>query len=203
MDNITIVAQDIEMIPTGDLIPYVNNSKLHPDDQVALLCGLIREFGFTTPILINAHNSIIAGHGRLQAAQKLRMEKVPCIRATHLTDLQIQALIIADNKIGETGWDTELLSIELQGIKDADPDLLALTAFNFEEIDALIDGVDEEDFAGDSEDSDSDATVAFLTFGSKRLEISDKELALLTAKLDEHMNDFGTAQGFVTRTLFS
>jgi ParB-like chromosome segregation protein Spo0J len=82
-----------------DLIPYVNNSRKHSDEQVAQISASIKEFGWTNPILIDGTNSIIAGHGRLMAARKLKMDEVPTIEISHLTDTQRKALVIADNKL--------------------------------------------------------------------------------------------------------
>ena len=97
-----------------DLIPYVNNSRKHSDEQVAQIASSIKEFGWTNPILIDGTNSIIAGHGRLMAARKLKMEEVPTIELSHLTDTQRKALVIADNKLAlNADWDTTLLTIEL------------------------------------------------------------------------------------------
>lgn len=74
----------IEMLAVERLIPFANNSRTHDDAQVAQIAASIREFGFTNPILIDGENGIIAGHGRLMAARKLRLEEVPCIRLAHL-----------------------------------------------------------------------------------------------------------------------
>jgi ParB-like chromosome segregation protein Spo0J len=111
----------IEQIKTADLIPYARNSRSHSEAQVAQIAGSIREFGFTNPILIDADNGIIAGHGRVMAAGKLDMEKVPCIRLTHLTDTQRRAYIIADNKLAlNAGWDEEMLGLELADLRELD-----------------------------------------------------------------------------------
>jgi len=97
-----------------DLIPYVNNSRKHSDEQVAQISASIKEFGWTNPILIDGTNSIIAGHGRLMAARKLKMDEVPTIEISHLTDTQRKALVIADNKLAlNADWDNTLLTIEL------------------------------------------------------------------------------------------
>lgn len=114
----------IEQLKTADLIPYARNSRIHSDSQVAQIAGSIREFGFTNPVLIDADNGIIAGHGRVMAAGKLGMDKVPCIRLGHLTETQKRAYIIADNKLAlNAGWDKELLGLELADLREADFDL--------------------------------------------------------------------------------
>jgi len=96
------------------LIPYINNSRTHSDEQVAQIAGSIKEFGWTNPILIDGSNGIIAGHGRLLAARKLGFKEVPTIELADLTDTQRKAYIIADNKLAlNADWDKEILSIEL------------------------------------------------------------------------------------------
>jgi DNA modification methylase len=105
----------IEHLKTSDLIPYARNAKKHDASQVAKLAGSIREFGFNNPVLIDRDNGIIAGHGRVLAAQSLVLEKIPCIRLGHLTDTQRRAYILADNRLAEIGggWDEEMLKLEL------------------------------------------------------------------------------------------
>jgi ParB-like chromosome segregation protein Spo0J len=124
----------IEKLPTGKLIPYARNAKKHDAAQVSKLAGSIREFGFNNPVLIDADNGIIAGHGRVLAAQQLGLSEVPCIRLGHLTDNQRKAYILADNRLAEIGvaWDEEILKQELQGIEDSDLDL-ALTGFSLDD----------------------------------------------------------------------
>ena len=122
----------IEQIPTDDLIPYARNTRTHSPEQVAQIAGSIREFGFTNPVLIDAENGIIAGHGRVMAASKLGLAKVPCIRLAHLTDTQKRAYIIADNKLAlNAGWDEEMLGLELADLREADFDLDVLGFDNF------------------------------------------------------------------------
>jgi ParB-like chromosome segregation protein Spo0J len=122
----------IEQLPTADLIPYARNTRTHSPEQVAQIAGSIREFGFTNPILIDAENGIIAGHGRVMAASKLGLAKVPCIRLAHLTDTQKRAYIIADNKLAlNAGWDEEMLGLELADLRESDFDLGLLGFDNF------------------------------------------------------------------------
>ena len=108
----------IEQIPTDKLIPYARNAKKHDAAQVSKLAGSIREFGFNNPVLIDKDNGIIAGHGRVMAAQKLELKEVPCIRLGHLTDTQRKAYILADNRLAELGggWDEKMLKVELESI---------------------------------------------------------------------------------------
>ena len=123
----------IEKIPTEKLIPYARNAKKHDAAQVSKLAGSIREFGFNNPVLIDRDNGIIAGHGRVMAAQQLGLADVPCIRLGHLTDNQRKAYILADNKLAEIGggWDEEMLGLELADLREADFDLDVLGFNNF------------------------------------------------------------------------
>ena len=83
---------------TSELIPYANNSRTHSDEQIKQICASINEYGFTNPILIDEKNMIIAGHGRVLASEKLKLDEVPCIVLEGLTEAQKKAYIIADNK---------------------------------------------------------------------------------------------------------
>ena len=124
-------------IETENLIPYARNSRTHSDEQVSQIAASIREFGFLNPIIMDGDNGIIAGHGRVLAAQKLGMESLPCIEAAHLTDAQRKAYVIADNKLAlNAGWDDELLRVELDELGDMGFDL-ELTGFSLDEIEAL------------------------------------------------------------------
>lgn len=118
----------IEHLATASLIPYARNAKKHDPAQISKLCGSIREFGFNNPVLIDADNGIIAGHGRVLAAQSLNLETVPCIRLGHLTDTQRRAYILADNRLAEIGggWDEEMLKLELADLAAADLDVTEL-----------------------------------------------------------------------------
>jgi DNA modification methylase len=128
----------IEQLPTADLIPYARNTRTHSPEQVAQIAGSIREFGFTNPVLIDGENGIIAGHGRVMAAQKLGLTKVPCIRLAHLTETQKRAYIIADNKLAlNAGWDEEMLALEIGELQETDFDI-DLLGFDQSEIDALF-----------------------------------------------------------------
>lgn len=132
----------IEQIPTDDLIPYAKNAKLHSAAQVSSIAGSIKEFGFNNPVLIDKDNGIIAGHGRVLAAQKLKMKAVPCVRLGHLTENQKRAYIIADNRLAERAeWDMEMLKMEIESIdfgdfKDFNIDDLGEFEFNKDVFDA-------------------------------------------------------------------
>lgn len=103
------------IVPVEDLIPYALNSRTHSDEQVAQLAASIREFGFTNPVLIDEQNNLIAGHGRLLAARKLKLADVPAVVVTGLDDRKRRALVIADNKLAlNSGWDMDALLVEMQ-----------------------------------------------------------------------------------------
>ena len=121
----------IKEIEVAKLIPYANNSRTHDDAQVAQLAASIKEFGFRNPILVDGVG-IIAGHGRLLAARKLGLEKVPTIDCSDMTETQKKAYIIADNKLAlNSGWDSELLKLEITDLQNTDFDL---TKLGFSEI---------------------------------------------------------------------
>jgi ParB-like chromosome segregation protein Spo0J len=124
----------IEYIAIESLIPYARNSRTHSDAQVAQIAASIREFGFTNPVLVDEQEGIIAGHGRVMAARKLGLDAVPCIKLAHLTDVQKRAYVIADNKLAlNSGWDDELLKLELHALDEADYKL-DMTGFSPDEL---------------------------------------------------------------------
>ena len=111
--------KDSDQIPryknakVAELIPYARNSRTHSDAQVSKIASSIREFGFLNPVIIDGQNGIIAGHGRVMAAQKLGLETVPVIEASHLTEAQRRAYVIADNRLAlDAGWDEALATWE-------------------------------------------------------------------------------------------
>ena len=128
----------IESLPIERLIPYARNSRTHSDAQIAQVAASIREFGFANPVLIDGADGIIAGHGRVMAARKLGLEKVPCIRLAHLSETQKRAYIIADNKLAlNAGWDEEMLALELAELREVDFDM-DLIGFGEEELANLL-----------------------------------------------------------------
>lgn len=145
------MSQKIEMIKTGNLIPYSGNSRKHDSNQVSQIAASIKEFGFNNPILIDDENGIIAGHGRLMAAQKLGIDEVPCLKLGHLSDAQRRAYVIADNKLAlNADWDDETLKAEIERLLDENFDL-NMTGFDEEELDKLL---TEDTNDVDSEDED-------------------------------------------------
>jgi DNA modification methylase len=138
-----------------DLIPYVNNSRTHSEEQVKQIAASIKEFGFTNPILIDENKGVIAGHGRLLAAGKLALAEVPTIVLEGLTEAQRKAYVIADNKLAlNAGWDTTSLTAELERLKELDFDLNIL-GFDIDELNDLlkpdeIEGLTDEDDVPDA-----------------------------------------------------
>lgn len=133
----------------NDLIPYIRNARTHSESQIAQIAASIKEFGFLSPILIAEDNTILAGHGRLAAAQKLGLKKVPCVKENHLTETQKRAYIIADNRLSlNAGWDDEMLAIELSELQGVDFDL-DLLGFDESELASIFDEdkkVEDDDF---------------------------------------------------------
>lgn len=149
-------ATDITIVhkPVDKLIPYINNSRTHSEEQVAQIAASIKEFGWTNPILVDGENGIIAGHGRVLAARKLGMELVPTIELKDLTDTQRKAYIIADNKLAlNAGWDDEILALELGELSELGFDI-DLTGFSIGEI-ALL-NVEEKEHYPDSSSQEID-----------------------------------------------
>jgi ParB-like chromosome segregation protein Spo0J len=135
---------EVAYIATTDLIPYANNPRTHSDQQVAQVAASIQEFGFNNPILIDEHNGIIAGHGRLAAAQKLDLKLVPTITLAGLSEAQRKAYVIADNKLTENGgWDYDLLAVEIERLTELEIDV-DLTGFDAEELQVITQNVDFE-----------------------------------------------------------
>jgi len=127
------------------LIPYINNSRKHSDEQVAQIAASIQEFGWTNPILVDGDNGLIAGHGRLLAARKMGMSKVPVIELSHLSEAQKKALIIADNKLAlNADWDTGILNLELNELNDLGFDL-DLIGFSKDELNALLNPIESKE----------------------------------------------------------
>ena len=143
----------IERWPTEKLVPYARNARTHSEEQVAQIAASIVEFGFTNPILAGSDGVIVAGHGRLAAAQKLGLNTVPVVVLDHLTPTQRRALIIADNRIAENaGWDDAMLRIELQSLQE-DGFNLDITGFDADALTEIMAG--EETTVDGNTDEDS------------------------------------------------
>lgn len=129
----------VELMETDILIPHITNPKQHPPEQVAQIAASIQAFGFIDPIGIDEDNTIIEGHGRLLAAQKLGLKRVPIIRLSHLSKAERRAYALAHNKLTlNSGWDLDLLKVELEALKELEFGNLELTGFRPVEIDILF-----------------------------------------------------------------
>jgi len=168
----------VKMVNVSDLIPYARNARTHSDEQVTMIAGSIKEFGFNNPVLVDGALGIVAGHGRVLAARKLGMISVPTIELSHLSDTQKRAYILADNKLAErAGWDTEMLKLELA---DLGPDALADIGFSADEL-QKIKGVTEGKTDADDVPPAPETPVSRLgdlwTLGAHRLLCGDSTKA--------------------------
>lgn len=147
-------------IPVAELVPYARNSRTHSDAQVAKIAASIKEFGFLNPIITDGTGGIVAGHGRVLAAQKLGLDTLPVIEAEHLTEAQKRAYVIADNRLAlDAGWDNDMLRIELQDLDAAGFDL-SLTGFDLAEITALELEGEAGTLPGEGDNEGSTASLA-------------------------------------------
>jgi DNA modification methylase len=171
----------------SELIPYINNSRTHSEEQITQLISSIKEFGFTNPILLAPDNSIIAGHGRLQAVKRLGHEEVPCIIVQGLTKTQIKALIIADNQLAlNAGWDLEKLSVEIEGLKDEDFNIDIL-GFEDDFIKDLLNkqnqGLTDEDAVPEVKENSKSKLGDIFVLGNHRLMCGDATIQTDVEKL--------------------
>jgi DNA modification methylase len=147
------MAKRIELWPLDRLKPYDRNARTHSAEQVAQIAASIVEFGFTNPILVDSNDGIIAGHGRLSAAQELGLKTVPVVVLDHLSERQRKAYILADNQLAlNAGWDTDLLRGELQDLAELDFDL-SLIGFSDDELADLLPEIEELPPEGADEDA--------------------------------------------------
>jgi hypothetical protein len=189
----------LNYLPTADLIPAATNAKLHTEGQVAQIAGSIRAFGFNAPVLVEADGTIVAGHGRVLAAQKLGLETVPVITLGHLTEAQARAYRIADNRLGETGggWDWDMLRAELDHLTELGDIDLGLTGFNAEDIPSG----DLESFEVPGDEQRGGNDTSYLSFGDRKVPLDADEVVGLTKLLDDHMAATGSPFGFGTTIL--
>jgi hypothetical protein len=145
----------IEPLPLASLTPWAKNARTHSKKQIQQIADSITTFGFTNPVLVDGAGTVLAGHGRVEAARLLGMESVPCVRLEHMTAAQKQAYVIADNKLAlNAGWDDELLGEELaalMGLEDLDFDL-SVTGFTIAEMDGLVEGLSVEEPGNPADD---------------------------------------------------
>lgn len=155
------MSPELEMRPVDALRPWAANARTHSRKQVKQIAESIRTFGFTNPVLVDSDNSILAGHGRVEAARLLGMTDVPCVRLDHMTAAQKRAYVIADNKLAlNAGWDEEILANELKELLAIDLDFdIDVVGFSIAEIDSLVEGVKPQE-PGDPADDIVPANAA-------------------------------------------
>ncbi len=167
--QLTIQQWDISKV-----IPYVNNTKKHPPEQIDKLASMIAEYGFDVPIVVDGDGVIIKGHGRLQAFKKLNAQTVPVVVRNDLTPAQVKAARIADNKIAESEWDLDLLKLELEELNELDFDL-DLTGLNEMELGNLY-------FNGETITSENEGNT-------KEVDVDDMKMSCICPKCGFEFND--------------
>lgn len=168
---------DVQEVTLTKLVPYVNNAKIHSEEQVTMIASSIREFGFLSPVLIDRDFNIIAGHGRVMAAKKLEMDSVPCVFVEGLTEAQRKAYILADNRLGELAdWDMDLVNMELEALDDMDFDV-SLTGFEMPEEFEPFD--DADDTEGDFDDIEKLESHYGVPYQGNKSRIADIIISLL------------------------
>lgn len=168
-----MVFPEYKTVKVANLVPYARNSRTHSAEQVAQIAASIREFGFTNPLLIDERGGIIAGHGRLLAAQKLGFDEVPAITLQWLSDAQKKAYVIADNKLAlNAGWDDEMLRVEFMELQEMGFDL-ELTGFSLDEIQGMDFDEGEEVGMPDLPDGDKEP------FQQKTFTLHDEQAAVV------------------------
>lgn len=196
-------ADNVERRATDSLIPYARNSRTHSHEQIAQIAASMKEWGFTNPILCDEHGGIIAGHGRIMAAQKLGLKEVPVMTAKGWTEAQKKAYVIADNQIAlNSGWDDAMLRIELEELQDLGYDL-SMTGFSADDLASIL--VDDfEDGMSDGESMPDESNVPRLIFGSTEIQISKETLDHLSSAYEDFLNSGrGTPAEFVAHILES
>lgn len=145
--------------PVAELIPYARNARTHSPEQIRRLRASLREFGFVNPVLIDGAGNIIAGHGRVLAAEAEGMTEVPCVLVEHLSDVQRRAYILADNRLAEmSGWDMEMVSLELGEIQMEGLDL-TITGFDAADLEMEDPGAEPEAAQEDDDDGEPDESA--------------------------------------------
>ncbi len=195
MTKLTAKLPDYKVISTSKLIPYVNNSRTHSDEQVTQIASSIKEFGFTNPVLIDDDGGLIAGHGRTLAAKKLGIEEVPCIVLSGLTEAQKKAYIIADNQLPlNAGWDLDMLRLEIETLQELDFNV-DLLGFDDEFMDGLLDvqtdeGLTDEDAVPDAPENPVSVLGDIWQLGNHRLMCGDSTSIDAVEKLmDDNLAD--------------
>ena len=145
-----ITTTQMQLVDINKLIPYVNNARTHSPEQITKLRSSLREFGFINPVLIDREYNVLAGHGRIAAAKEEGINEGPCVFVEHLSEAQKKAYILADNRMAmDAGWDTDLLLVEMESLKDMGFDI-GMTGFDEKEIADLF----ETDTEGEEDNFD-------------------------------------------------
>jgi DNA modification methylase len=170
----------IELVSSAALHAYAGNARTHSKRQVALIADSMKAFGWTFPILVDEQNTIVVGEGRFEAAKLLKLKRVPIIRIEGLSQAQIRAYRLADNKLAErAGWDEEILKVELTALSELDLDFdITTTGYEMAEIDLVIGNATEKDAADETEEPDPEAPLVssrgdLWTLGKHRLLCGD------------------------------
>lgn len=186
--------QVIKYMEPVDLIPYENNPRIN-DYAVKKVMESIKEFGFRNPILVDKDMVIIAGHTRREASLLLGLEKVPYIVADDLTDEQVKAYRIADNKLAELAvWDEEMLKQELLDLQETDIDLEVM---GFTDIDIMQIFKEDEPEEKEKMSKEEKTTLPMLRFGSNSVRITEDELIMLSNRYNEYVESTPD-EGFIT-----
>lgn len=174
----------MQMVALEKLVPYVNNARTHSPAQIGKLRASIREYGFINPVIIDDKYGIIAGHGRVVAAQEEGLKEVPCVLVDYLTEVQKKAYILADNRMAmDAGWDEELLRLEIEELQGMDFDV-SLTGFRDDEISDLFSFKDDgpDDPEGNNKEFDEG-------------DFGDEEFQHECPRCGFRFNDGGTGSG--------
>ncbi len=192
--------------PLQELSPYAHNARTHSPEQVAQLVESIKQFGWANPVLIDEKGEIIAGHGRVMAAEVLKMDSVPVIVLSGLTDDQKKAYRLADNRLPmNAGWDEELLSAELADLA-ADDFALDSIGFTQRELDNLLSAAVYDDTEGmdipfEKDEAKSGVKVQYLSFGGHKIPATDEEADRFDCAVSRYVDYNGSYIGFVSALL--
>lgn len=175
---------NIKEIKISEIKAYINNAKTHDEKQIGMIAESIKQFGFRQPLVIDRNNEIVVGHGRFYAAKKLGLLTVPCEYADDLTDDQIKAYRLADNKLNESPWDFDLVDAELASISNEFD--LDMSAFGFNIDDEFAD-IKADDFGEDFElrDTESDYHQKSFIFSTEQLAIIEQAMESVKDELAE------------------
>lgn len=194
----------IEYVKLSKIKPCENNPRIIPEEAVQKVADSIRSFGFKAPIIVDKDMIIIAGHTRFKAATELELEEVPIIVVDDLTDEQVKALRIADNKTAEySAWDNDILRDLFNELDQAGYEL-ELTGFNFDEVDEILNAEEEalDDLDLIKDDSDvKNSSMKKLVFGKYKCALTDEEFSKLEKLYLKYVEEQTTGYGFINNLL--